>query len=471
VTGRGTRQTAFVGLLAALVGVGCAGQTNHATSVGTTTAKLNGERGCTADVDGRWTWQWRQLGSSNWSSGGTSQLNCPPDQRADMSGYQGGPPAAISHNLAGLTPDTSYQVRLLVDPREPCDLRAPATCSDLYHLDSAGAANATRYYTFTTQPQCDDVQGAGESLSAFVASNSAGTAADRKILCMRQGTQSIGQLNGLKAWSTLTPRGEADGTKQPVVLDGNIALENRGAAIEDVKIIGCHDQAGCATDRDKTVDMRGDDVAIRFVEVTQRGGRNRDRLQCVMINNGGQVKGARIEYSKVHSCGSEASGNHDHGVYCSNASHALIVGNWLYDNEGYGMHLYPNCDNALVVGNVVAENGAACVLSGDSSSSMTSGSGYVQGFCGFAREHASTGYYPPIHCGPTSANQAIDMVLYDAARSASFTDCNSSELRATGTLNADPQFMNRGGYDFRVRNPFARAKLGVYADIVPGPRW
>ena len=49
-----------------------------------------------------------------------------------------------------------------------------------------------------------------ESLAAFVASKPAGTAADRRVLCLRAGTQSIGQLNGLKAWSTLTPRGEAE---------------------------------------------------------------------------------------------------------------------------------------------------------------------------------------------------------------------------------------------------------------------
>jgi hypothetical protein len=31
--------------------------------------------------------------------------------------------------------------------------------------------------------------------------------------------------------------------------------------------------------------------------------------------------------------------------------------------------------------------------------------------------------------------------------------------------------VNRGAYDFRVQNAFARAKLGIYATILPGPRW
>ena len=87
---------------------------------------------------------------------------------------------------------------------------------------------------------------AGESLAAFIASNPAGTKGDRRVLCMRPGTQEIGQLNGLKAWSTLTPRGEADGTKQPVVLNGNIALQSPGATVEDVRVVGCWRQGGCS---------------------------------------------------------------------------------------------------------------------------------------------------------------------------------------------------------------------------------
>ena len=115
MTGRGPTRGLCACLIAVLVLVlvGCTGQTNRATSVGTTAATLNGERYCESDVDGRWAWQWRELGSTNWSSGGASQLNCP-----------GGPPPAFSHKPTGLKPDTSYQYRLLVDLKQPCDLRA-----------------------------------------------------------------------------------------------------------------------------------------------------------------------------------------------------------------------------------------------------------------------------------------------------------------------------------------------------------
>jgi hypothetical protein len=299
-----------------------------------------------------------------------------------------------------------------------------------------------------------------------VAANPAGTATDRRVLCVRQGTQSIGQLNALKAWSTLTPLGEPDGTKQPVVLNGNVGLVNRGTTIEDIKIVGCYYQAGCDTQRNKVVDVKADDVTLRHVEVTQRGGRNADSIQCILVVSDRQLTGLRIDYSKVHSCGSEASGNMQHGLYCGDALGAQLVGNWFYDNEGFGVQVYPNCDGVRAIGNVVAENGAACEFSGMSASLMSTGSEYRSGFCGFARE---SNRFPPIHCGPTSGNQATDMVVY--APSSTYTDCNSSELKASGVLHADPEFVNRPAYDFRLRSTAARAKLGVYAEIVPGPRW
>ena len=284
------------------------------------------------------------------------------------------------------------------------------------------------------------------------------------MLCLRGGAQHIGQLNALKAWSTLTPRGEADGTKQAVMLIGNLGLGNRGATVEDVQVVGCYAQSGCAADRDKTVDVRASDVTLRHLDITQQGGRNRDVVQCVLIDGGAQPTNVSLQHSKVHSCGSESSGNMEHGLYCSSALRPLIAGNWFYDNEGFGIQLYPNCDGALVIGNVVAENGGACDVDGSSTSAA-----YVSGFCGFSRENVTRTVFPPIHCGTTSSSQAIDMVLYDPRGGT--TDCGGVKLASKGTLNADPQFANRTGYDFRMGNPFARARLGIYAEIPPGPRW
>ena len=59
-------------------------------------ATLNGQRGCSADVAGRWAWQWRELGTTSWSSGGTSAFDCPPDQNRGVPGYAVEPPADVA---------------------------------------------------------------------------------------------------------------------------------------------------------------------------------------------------------------------------------------------------------------------------------------------------------------------------------------------------------------------------------------
>src|SRR5829696_6937306 len=261
----------------------CDGMTRKAAGVGATTATLKGERRCAAAVDARWLWQWRQLGTGGWSTGGAVRVAC--------RGATASTPFSLA--LQNLRPDTSYQYRIAVDAGLPCDLGKPGTCSDVHTLDRAGKVNGTSYDTFTTQPQCDDVQGPAESMAAFVASNPPGNAFDRRVLCARQGTQDIGQLNGIKAWTTLTPRGEPDGTKQPLVLNGNVALQSQGASIEDARIVGCYRQAGCGTARDKTIDVRASDVVLSHLDVTQRGGRNADALQCVLVDAPSQLTGVR----------------------------------------------------------------------------------------------------------------------------------------------------------------------------------
>ena len=429
-----------VAALAALALSGCLTATVGPTSVGPGSAVLHAQLNCDAPVSARWTWQWRELGTTAWSSGGQFKRTCTRSF------------ASVSHRVDWLKPDTTYQYRLAFDVGNG----APTVW-----IDRNGALDGAEWSTATTQPQCDDVQGASESLRAFVASNPAGTKADRRVLCVRGGSQQIGQLNAIKPWTTVTPKGQPDGTKQSAVLYGNLGLDQPGVTLEDLRIAGCYRQAACAADRNKTIDVRADDTTLRHLDITQQGGRNSDVLQCVLIANGHPIGAARIEFSRIHSCGDEASGNMEHGLYCSDARQPLIRGNWLYDNEGFGMQLYPDCDRALAVGNVVADNGGACDVD------RTSEAAFVNGFCGYARENLLRA---PIHCGPSTANRSIDMVLFDPAAS-SPTDCSVTALTPTGTYSADPRFYDRARADYRMRNPVARAKLGLYAEIVPGPRW
>ena len=89
--------------------------------------------------------------------------------------------------------------------------------------------------------------------------------------------------------------------------DEELGINHFGITIEDIRVVGCYYEAGCNAQRNKTVDVKADDVRISHVEITQRGGRNGDAIQCVLVGSDHQLSGLLLEFSKSHSCGSEAS--------------------------------------------------------------------------------------------------------------------------------------------------------------------
>ena len=173
-----------------------------------------------------------------------------------------------------------------------------------------------------------------------------------------------------------------------------------------------------------------------------------------------------LEFSKVHSCGQRVVGQPRARHLLLERAQAADLGNWIYDNEGYGIQLYPNCDGARWSGNVVAENGGAC----DVGRAPRAPRYLPNGFCGFGRENGTRPIFPPIHCGPTAATRRS--TWSSSTRPARGRHrLRRSKLGTSGTLERRPAVLNRAAYDFRMRNPFARAKLGIYAEIMPGPRW
>ena len=143
--------------------VGCAGGINPASTVGVGSATLSGQRGCSADVAGRWAWQWRALGTASWSSGGTTASTArrirapgPPGYQwdaRDQNPGQGGPPGPPAHapQLQARQPQGGHDLpvpdagrpRPAVQPEGTVDLRrrlgpdAPGPGAHLRHLHNA----------------------------------------------------------------------------------------------------------------------------------------------------------------------------------------------------------------------------------------------------------------------------------------------------------------------------------------------
>lgn len=120
----------IIAVAGALLASGC-GQMLPATNVTSTTATLNAEVRCTADVNGTLYWETlEQLGEQPWVVRGDGiPYDCPPDQRSDIEGYQWAatdqdPNTAgyqdrqsitLSREVSGLRPATGYSFRIRID--------------------------------------------------------------------------------------------------------------------------------------------------------------------------------------------------------------------------------------------------------------------------------------------------------------------------------------------------------------------
>jgi parallel beta-helix repeat protein len=452
-------RAAVLALLALILFAGCHGDTDTATSVTYNSATLNGTREWVADDGpGEFWYEVLPTSSSDWGAATEYGRGSYPD----MVNNTGTLDYAVS--ATGLLPGTAYKFRF-------CgygDKRSPSTtvCADADGDTFDPSDDSGGWDTFTTTA-CDDTQGATETLATFLSSNPAGTAGDREILCVRGGSQSIANASP-RAYQTLV--GASSNT-----LNGDFSLSADGVTLENLNIVGCRYATGCASSLDKAVEVTGDGVTLRHLNIGQAGGKDGDVIQCVLVGTQtDRVSGFTLEWSRVHDCGSEqnsdAGPDHYHGLYCSNSTGATVKGNWLYYNEGWGIHLYPDCDNITLVGNVVAENGLACVA-GSVGSTTVDNAAFSKGVCGFSRQNAPSSNEDPIHCQAGVTVTATDMVLYDAEAPAT-TDCGAS-LTQTNTSTTNPNLIDRTPptFDLRPQETGAKARMGVYADNVPGPTW
>ena len=107
-----------------------------------------------------------------------------------------------------------------------------------------------------------------------------------------------------------------------------------------------------------TLHVYGDDAVLTRLEVTNRHKLNGTyRGSCILL---GHVTMPTfrplISRSRIHACGG-GNGGHDHGIYAEFSRGAVIRNNYIYDNPGYGISMYPSAQNSLIAHNVIDGNG------------------------------------------------------------------------------------------------------------------
>ena len=111
--------------------------------------------------------------------------------------------------------------------------------------------------------------------------------------------------------------------------------------------------------------VNGDRVSLVGNDIT-----NWHSAICVLLGPGFEDPPQRaiapvVEGNRIHDCGRLPASGHDHGIYVEGTTNARIVGNLIYDNADYGIHLYPDADGSVIEYNVVDGNGGGLIFAGE----------------------------------------------------------------------------------------------------------
>lgn len=211
--------------------------------------------------------------------------------------------------------------------------------------------------------------------------------------------------------------------------------------------------------------VNGDRVVLRGNEIT-----NGHTAICVLLGPGFESSPERaldpvVESNRIHDCGRLPATGHDHGIYVEGTSNARIVGNAIYDNADYGIHLYPDADGSQIANNVVDGNGGGLIFAGE-----RAGGEYASGYSSdnnvvennifsnnSARNNIESWWGGPTGTGNVAR---LNCVWHGSPH-----DIDASDGGFTQSANtvADPLYVDRAGKDYRLREPSPCAGKGPAA--------
>jgi hypothetical protein len=197
----------------------------------------------------------------------------------------------------------------------------------------------------------------------------------------------------------------------------------------------------------------GDHFTLQDSEVN--GGHTSTIQDCVFLGDPeyGRALDPVIDHNRIHDCGTSG---HGHGFYVADALSAVITNNYIYDNAGFGIQLYPRGQQSQIVGNVIDGNGRGSLIFGGEDRSPSSGNIVAYNIL----SNPAAGYnLMESWGGPVgSANLAKRNCLWPQGRGFA-NDHEGFEARAN--VVADPRFYNRSARDFRLRSgsPCRRQRL------------
>jgi parallel beta-helix repeat protein len=217
--------------------------------------------------------------------------------------------------------------------------------------------------------------------------------------------------------------------------------------------------------------VNGDRVALRRNEIT-----NAHTAICVLLGPGFEDPAERaddtvVEGNRIHDCGRLPPTGHDHGVYVEGTRNVRIVGNAIYDNADYGIHLYPDADASYISNNVVDGNGGGLIFAGERAggeygSSHSSDDNVVENniFSNNSRRNNIESWWG----GPVGSGNVARLNCVWNGRPENIDDSDGGFAHSRTTV-ADPLYVDRAGKDYRLRDGSPCAGKGLADEPWPPP--
>jgi hypothetical protein len=107
-----------------------------------------------------------------------------------------------------------------------------------------------------------------------------------------------------------------------------------------------------------TVQVQGDGALLHRLDISNRNKLNSTNTgSCLLLGVvGAPAFDTTVRESRIHNCGG-GNGGHDHAIYSEFARRAVIRDNYLYDNPGFGISMYPDSQGNVIEHNVIDGNG------------------------------------------------------------------------------------------------------------------
>jgi parallel beta-helix repeat protein len=170
-----------------------------------------------------------------------------------------------------------------------------------------------------------------------------------------------------------------------------------------------------------------------------------------------------IRRNRIHDCGQIPANNHEHGIYLSESEDVQILDNYIYDNADRGIQLYPNADRTIIRRNVIDTNGVGIIFSGDGGS--TSDDNVAENNLitnSNIRRNVESWWPTGVGTGNVARNNCIS--------GGRLGNIGTQEgFVAVRNLLVDPQYVDRGAKDFRLKDGSPCAAVLAGAEVPTAP--